>query len=68
MMFKVEYKVFSIPCDASNNCRRIFTFTYEASVGDLGDLSSSINTYLQKFFAKDNYELLSFVKADEVNE
>ena len=71
MKFLVAYKVFTFPNDVinSNIEKQTFTFTYEASVKDLGDLSNSINTYLQKYFTKDNYELLGFEQIIEpVNE
>ena len=64
MKFSVTYIVFLVPCGEGNLEQQLYEFTYEASVKDLGDLSNSINTYLQKFFAKDNYELLGFEQTD----
>jgi len=65
MKFKVRYKVYSIPCDIGNDSRRIFDFTYEADISQLGDLSSHVNEYLQQYFAVGNYEILSMKKAEE---
>ena len=64
MKFTVNYKLVSIPCEGEHLENQTFTFTYTASISDLGDLSNSIHIYLQKFFNKGNYELLGF----ELNE
>ena len=61
MEFKVIYNVFNIPNDNGMGVRT-FSFTYEAELNQLHDLSSHINEYLQEYFTVENYELISFTK------
>ena len=65
MKFTIVYKVFSIPSDKKIEVDKIFSFTYEAEISQLGDLSSHINEYLQEYFTVGNYEIVSMLKADE---
>lgn len=65
MKFTIIYKVNTIPMDNELSGERTFSFTYVAEINELGDLSFHINEYLQKYFAKDNYELISMKRADE---
>ncbi|HEY8892623.1 MAG TPA: hypothetical protein VIM70_20500 [Clostridium sp.] len=64
MKFLITYKVLTIPHDSGIEDVK-FVIIYDAKVSELGDLSSHINEYLQKFFAEGNYEIISMLKADE---
>jgi len=66
MKFTIIYRVFLIPNDEGiKEGEKTFSFTYVAEISELGDLSYHVNEYLQKYFAKDNYELISMKRADE---
>lgn len=64
MKFKVKYKVFSIPNDIID-MGQDFAFTYTAKKYELGDISHYLNLYLQQFFTKGNYEILSIERVKE---